>query len=204
MPFKPTGQALPFATFSRPMKNPRYLIAPALAALAAGAFLSTSAQAELTVGAAAPAFVTQGAKAGKPFTFDLKKALKKGPVVVYFYPKAFTKGCTLEAHAFAEATADFDKAGAMVIGLSADDLPTLEKFSTMECRDKFPVAIADAGIIKSYDVALSIPGISAAVTKRTSYVIGQDGKVKLAFTDMDYKDHVAKTLATVQGLAHKH
>ncbi|MBB3955158.1 peroxiredoxin [Novosphingobium sediminicola] len=186
------------------MMHPRNLLAPALAAFAAAAMMSAPAHAELAVGAAAPAFVTQGAKAGKPFTFDLKKALKNGPVVVYFYPKAFTKGCTLEAHAFAEATDDFAKAGAMVIGMSADDLPTLEKFSTMECRGKFPVAIADAGIIKNYDVALSIPGLSAAVTKRTSYVIGKDGKIKLAFTDMDYKDHVSKTLATVQGLAGKH
>lgn len=186
------------------MKNPRHLFAPALAAVAVGALLSTTARAELAVGAAAPAFVTQGAKAGKPFTFDLKQALKKGPVVVYFYPKAFTKGCTLEAHAFAEASDDFAKAGAMVIGMSADDLPALEKFSTMECRDKFPVAIADAGIIKNYDVALSILGISASVTKRTSYVIGMDGRIKLAYTDMDYKDHVSKTLAAVRGLAAKH
>jgi peroxiredoxin len=120
-------------------------------------------------------------------------------VVVYFYPKAFTKGCTLEAHAFAEATDDFAKAGAMVIGMSADDLPTLEKFSTMECRDKFPVAIADAAIIKNYDVLLTRPDLNATITKRTSYVIGKDGKIKLSFTDMDYKDHVSKTLATVQG-----
>lgn len=182
------------------MMNPRNLFAPVLAALAAGALFSTPAQAELSVGAVAPAFVTQGAKAGKPFTFDLKKALKNGPVVVYFYPKAFTRGCTLEAHAFAEATGDFAKAGATLIGLSADDLPTLERFSTMECRDKFPVGVADAAIIKNYDVALAIPGLSAAVTKRTSYVIGKDGKIKLAFTDMDYKDHVAKTLAAVQAL----
>jgi peroxiredoxin len=149
----------------------------------------------------APAFVTQGARAGKPFTFNLKAALKKGPVVLYFYPKAFTKGCTLEAHAFAEAIGDFQKAGASVIGLSADDLPTLEKFSTMECRDK-PVGIASPAIIKGYDVALTMPGRSEAMTKRTSYVIGQDGKVKLVWSDMNYAEHVAKTLAAVQALKH--
>jgi peroxiredoxin Q/BCP len=182
------------------MKNPRTLLAPALAI---AALLSTPAHAELAEGALAPAFVTQGAKAGKPFNFDLKAALKTGPVVVYFYPKAFTKGCTLEAHAFAEASEDFAKAGATLIGLSVDDLPTLEKFSTMECRDKFPVGIASPAIVKGYDVALSIVGISASMTKRTSYVIGRDGRVKLAFTDMDYKDHVAKTLATVRGLSSK-
>jgi peroxiredoxin Q/BCP len=146
-------------------------------------------------------FTTPFAKAGKPYDFDMAKALKKGPVVVYFYPKAFTQGCTLEAHAFAEASEDFAKAGATLIGLSADDLPTLEKFSTMECRDKFPVGIADAKIIKDYDVALKIVGIPANMTKRTSYVISKNGRVALAFTDMSYKDHVAKTLATVQALA---
>ncbi len=187
------------------MQTPRSPLAPARsAALMAAALVATlgaaPAHAELAVGAAAPAFVTQGAHAGKAFTFNLKKALKKGPVVVYFYPKAFTKGCTLEAHAFAEAIGDFHKAGASVIGLSADDLSTLQKFSTMECRDKFPVAIADAGIIKGYDVALSIPGVAAAVTKRTSYVIGKDGKVKMAFTDMNYAEHVARSLDAVKAL----
>lgn len=189
------------------MQIPRTPFAPALAAslLAPAALVATlvatPAKAELAVGAVAPAFVTQGAKAGKAFSFDLKKALKRGPVVVYFYPKAFTKGCTLEAHAFAEAIGDFQKAGASVVGLSADDLPTLQKFSTMECRDKFPVAIADAGIIKGYDVALSIAGIPAAMTKRTSYVIGMDGKVKMAFTDMNYAEHVSRSLETVKALA---
>lgn len=203
MPFNAAGHCALSGAASRPMTKQRKMIAPALAALAAMASLSTSAHAELAVGAAAPAFVTQGAMGGKAFTFNLKEALKKGPVVVYFYPKAFTKGCTLEAHAFAEAIDDYAKVGATVIGLSADDLPTLQKFSTMECRDKFPVGIADAGIIKTYDVALSFAGITAPMTKRTSYVIGKDGKVKLAFTDMDYKDHVAKTLATVKALAGK-
>jgi peroxiredoxin Q/BCP len=91
----------------------------------------------------------------------------------------------------------------MVIGLSADDIPTLQKFSTMECRDKFPVAVADAGIIKGYDVAMTMAGMSMAMTKRTSYVIGQDGKVKLAYSDMNYAEHVNKTLAAVRGMAKK-
>jgi len=185
------------------MNLPRLPLAPALAAAAALALFATPAQAELAEGAMAPALVTQGAKGGKPFAFNLKAALKKGPVVVYFYPKAFTKGCTLEAHAFAEAIGDFEKAGASVIGLSADDLPTLEKFSTLECRDKFPVAIADKSIIKNYDVALTMAGNATSITKRTSYVIGKDGKVKLAYSDMNYADHVAKTLAAVQALAAK-
>ena len=156
-----------FRDILRIMNRPHAPFALALAAVAASAAISTPAQAELAAGTVAPAFVTQGAKAGKPFTFSLKDALKKGPVVLYFYPKAFTQGCTLEAHAFAEAIGDYEKVGATVIGLSADDLPTLEKFSTLECRDKFPVAIASAAMIKGYDVALSIVGVSTALTKRT-------------------------------------
>lgn len=188
------------------MKNLLPPLAPAFAtglAAAAFALVPTLAHAELATGATAPMFVTQGAKGGKPFTFSLKDALKKGPVVVYFYPKAFTKGCTLEAHAFAEATADFAKAGAMVVGMSADDLPTLQKFSTEECRDKFAVAIADKSIIKNYDVDLAMAGVSSGLTKRTSYVIGKDGKVKLVHSDMNYAEHVSKTLAMVQALARK-
>ena len=97
--------------------------------------LPTAASAELAKGAKAPAFVARGALAGKLFSVNLAQALKKGPVILYFYPKAFTQGCTLEAHAFAEAGADFRRAGATVIGMSSDDLPTLQKFSTEACRD---------------------------------------------------------------------
>ena len=98
--------------------------------LCALGLFGTPAMAALPVGAQAPAFVTKGALAGKDFTFNLRAALAKGPVVLYFYPKAFTQGCTLEAHAFAEAMPEFRAAGAQVVGLSADDLPTLRRFST--------------------------------------------------------------------------
>ena len=90
--------------------------------------LTAPANAALPVGAPAPDFTTTGAIGGKPFKLHLKDQLKNGPVVLYFFPKAFTKGCTLEAHAFSEAAADFKNAGARVIGMSADDLPTLQKF----------------------------------------------------------------------------
>lgn len=163
-------------------------------------FVATSAQASLPVGARAPVFATQGAKAGKPLTFDLKKALRRGPVVLYFYPKAFTKGCTLEAHAFAEATDDFAKYGATVVGMSADDLPTLQKFSTEECRDKFEVAIATPRIIKDYDVALSRPGMPEGMTDRVSYVIARNGRITMVHSDLDYRDHVKLTLEAVQKL----
>jgi len=170
-------------------------------ALAAAALLvAAPVQANLPVGAAAPAFATQGAKGGKPFAFNLRAALSKGPLVLYFYPKAFTKGCTLEAKAFADAIGQFSAAGASVVGMSADDLPTLQKFSTEACRGQFPVAIATPEIIKAYDVNMRVAGVSTGLTKRTSYVIGQDGRVRFVHSDLDYKDHVRLTLAAVQRL----
>lgn len=169
-------------------------------AVAAAFTLAAPAAANLPVGAAAPAFATQGAKGGKPFGFNLRAALSKGPLVLYFYPKAFTKGCTLEAKAFADATPQFAAAGATVVGMSADDLPTLQKFSTEACRDQFAVAIATPAIIKAYDVNLKLAGVSTGLTKRTSYVIGQDGRVRFVHSDMDYKDHVRLTLEAVQKL----
>ncbi|MFM2301973.1 MAG: hypothetical protein RLZZ84_1709 [Pseudomonadota bacterium] len=173
----------------------------AFGAAVAAFLLPASASAELPIGAQAPNFVTQGALAGKPIVFQLSQALRKGPVVLYFYPKSFTQGCTLEARAFAEAMDDFAKAGATVIGLSADSLETQQKFSTEHCRDKFPVGVASGQIIKAYDVALLGPvGNLIKMTKRTSYVIARDGRVKLVYTNMDYRDHVRVTLETVRGL----
>lgn len=173
---------------------PRLVIAAALATIA------LPAQANLPVGAVASAFATQGAKAGKPFAFNLKAALRKGPVVLYFYPKAFTEGCTLEAKAFADATPQFAAAGATVIGMSADDLPTLQRFSTEACRDQFAVGIATPAIIKAYDVDLKRDGVSTGLTSRTSYVIGQDGRVHFVHSDMNYRDHVRLTLDAVRAL----
>ncbi len=159
-----------------------------------------SGAADLPAGAKAPGFAAQGALAGKRFAFNLQAALRKGPVVLYFYPKAFTQGCTLEANAFAEASADFRKAGATVIGLSADDLPTLERFSKEACRDKFAVVAASPAIIRAYDVDLKRNGTSTGLTTRTSYVIGRDGRIKFVHSDMDYKHHVQQTLAAVRTL----
>ena len=127
-----------------------YLAAAALAALA----IPASLQAQLPVGARAPNFATQAALGGKTMSFDLRQALRRGPVVVYFYPKAFTQGCTLETRAFAEAHDRFAAAGATVLGLSADDLPTLQRFSTEECRGKFAVGVATPRITQAYDVAM--------------------------------------------------
>jgi len=172
-------------------------------ALLVALVLPTAAMATLPVGAQAPAFSTQGALGGKDVAFDLRKALRKGPVVLYFYPKAFTQGCTLEAHAFAEATPEFAKYGATVIGMSADDLPTLRKFSTEECRSQFAVGTATPAVVKAYDVGFARPGAPAGLTNRTSYVIAPSGKIVFVHSDLDYRDHVKLTLDAVKRLKKK-
>ena len=169
----------------------RFILPAVLATL-----IATPATAALPTGAKAPNFVTDGAIAGKPFRLDLKEQLRHGPVVLYFYPKAFTKGCTLEANAFSEAMPAFKAAGARVIGMSADPIETLKKFSIEGCRSAFPVARADAKVIKAYDVALPVVGMS----NRTCYVIARDGRIVMVHSELDWKDHVAKSLAAVQGL----
>src|SRR5687767_7749372 len=164
------------------------------------ALSATPAAAALPVGAKAPNFVTTGAMAGKPFQLNLKSELRKGPVVLYFYPKAFTKGCTLEARAFSEARAEFRKAGARVIGMSADDLPTLKRFSVEECRNAFPVATATAATIKAYDVAMPVVGKLTTMSNRTSYVIDRNGRIAFVHSKLDWSEHVQKTLAAVRDL----
>lgn len=175
-------------------------LAPLLAATAAALLLAAPASAALQKGARAPVLTTQGALAGKTFSFNLQEQLKKGPVVLYFFPKAFTQGCTLEANAFAEAMSEFRAAGAQVVGLSADDIDTLKKFSTEECRDAFPVAIASPATIKAFDVALVMNGNATGVSDRTSYVIAQDGRIAMVHSDLDWREHVSQTLAAVKAL----
>src|SRR4051794_20058767 len=168
-----------------------------LFAFVASTIALAPASAALNVGAKAPDFTTTGAVGGKEFKLHLAQQLKKGPVVLYFFPKAFTSGCTAEAHAFSAAIGDFKKAGASVIGMSGDNLATLHEFSAKECRSAFPVATASPEIQKEYDVAWAAhPGI----TTRTSYVIGRDGKIVMVHDDLDFSQHVAKTLAAVKGL----
>jgi len=165
--------------------------------LASFALSSQPLAAALPVGAQAPDFTTMGAVGGKPFKLHLKDQLKHGPLVLYFFPKAFTQGCTLEAKAFADAMPEFRKAGARVVGLSADNLDTLKKFSTEACRSKFPVATASPETIKAYDVVLKQ---KPELTDRTSYVIDRKGRIVMVHSELDWKDHVAKTLAAVQAL----
>lgn len=166
-----------------------------LMGLAAAIAVPLAAQAALAPGAAAPALSTQAALGGKSFTFSLADTLKKGPVVLYFFPAAFTSGCTVEAHEFAEATDDFAKMGATVIGLTAGNIDRINEFSSVECRNKFAVGVATPATIKSYDVALAMkPGWS----DRTSYVIAPDGKIIYAYSALSPAGHVSGTMNAVK------
>lgn len=159
--------------------------------------LPAQAFASLAMGAKAPDFTTQGALAGKTFKLNLSSELRKGPVVLYFFPAAFTPGCTVEAHEFAEASDAFRKAGARVIGLSADPIEKLQKFSIEACRNKFAVASASPAVIKAYDVTLPQ---REGMSNRTSYVISPSGRVVYVHSDMNPADHVKNTLAAVRSL----
>lgn len=160
-------------------------------------FFANPARAALKVGAKAPLFTAEASLGGKRFTFSLQDALKKGPVVLYFYPAAFTKGCTIEAHDFAEAMPRFEALGATVIGVSEDDIKTLDRFSVSECRSKFPVAAdADGAIMKSYKAVMIAAALGHA--SRTSYVIAPTGEVLYVYSALNPSHHVANTLAAVQ------
>lgn len=174
----------------------------ALAGVLVGGFLFAAAvQAALPNGAKAPDFTAQASLAGKPFTFTLSKALKNGPVVLYFYPAAFTPGCTIEAHNFAEAADEFKALGATIIGVSYDKLETLHKFSVSECRNKFAVASdADQAIMKAYDAVLPM---KPELANRTSYVIAPTGEILFSHTDLNPDKHVSSTLDAVRAWAEK-
>ena len=164
--------------------------------------LALPAMAALPVGSKAPDFSATASIGGKQFEFKLAEALKKGPVVLYFYPAAFTPGCTVEAHNFADATDDFAKMGATVIGVSHDDIATLDKFSTSECRSKFAVAAdPDQKITKEYD---SVLAKKPEYADRTSYVIAPDGKILLAYTNLNPDQHVALTMKAVEDWKKSH
>jgi thioredoxin-dependent peroxiredoxin len=181
------------------------------ALLATGA--STVALAALEAGATAPTFTAPASLAGKEFTFALKDALKKGPVVVYFYPSAYTGGCNIQAHTFAENMDKFKAAGSTVIGVSLDSIARLNAFSAdpQYCAGKLPVASdADGSIAKSYQLKVmeGHPGIKDTrgqdidhgFAERTTFVITPDGKVVATIGGLAPADNVTKTLETVQGL----
>ena len=157
--------------------------------------------ATLKPGDHAPAFVAQASLGGNTYNYSLADELKKGPVVLYFYPAAFTKGCTIEAHEFAESVDQYKAEGATVIGVSHDDIDTLKRFSVSECRSKFPVAAdGDSKIIKSYDAALPL----SSKANRVSYVIAPDGTVIYEYTSLSPDKHVANTLQALHEWNAKH
>ena len=161
-----------------------------LAALTA--LLATPSFAALKPGDAAPDFKAPASLGGNEFQYSLADALKKGPVVLYFYPAAFTTACTIEAHDFADAVDAYRALGATVIGVSHDDIATLKKFSVSECRSKFAVAAdKDQSIMKSYDAVLTL---MPQYADRVSYVIAPDGRVIFAYKSMNPEKHVETTL----------
>lgn len=154
------------------------------------------ARAALPDGATAPDFTATASLGGNTYSFSLADALKKGPVVLYFYPAAFTPGCTVEAHDFAKAMPEFKALGATVIGVSHDPIAKLQRFSVSECRKQFPVASdASGAIMKEYDAVLTK---YPRYANRTSYVIAPDGKILYSYTNLNPAGHVANTMAVVR------
>jgi peroxiredoxin len=176
------------------------LIAAAVALLA-----TSAAHAALTKGAKAPDFATRGAVAGKIIDVKLHDLLKKGPVVLYFFPSAYTGGCNAEAAAFAEKIPAFTAAGATVVGMSGNSVPVLQKFSMEKCAGKFTVASAGPNVAKNYDVSMGreidVPGVEkVAATRRVSYVVARDGSIAYVHDDPSPAGHVSGTLAAVEAL----
>lgn len=188
-----------------------------ISALALSTALAVPAIAALKKGDKAPDFSARASLAGKEFDFSLKDALKKGPVVVYFYPSAFTGGCNIEAHTFAENKEKFDAVHTTIIGVSRDSIARLNDFSSdpQYCASKFPVASdADGAITKAYALATITPHVEGpikdsrgqeidhALTERTTFVITPDHKIAATLSTADEKlapaDHVEKSLAVVE------
>jgi len=186
-----------------------------LSVLASSAF-ALPAFAALEQGVTAPDFKAQASLAGKEFSYSLKDALKKGPVVVYFYPSAYTGGCNIQAHTFAENYDKFTAAGASVIGVSLDKISTLNEFSADPdyCAGKLPVASdVDGKIAKSYDLKVGEARAGAKNTKgqeidhgfaeRTTFVVTPDGKIVATIGKLKPDENVMKALETVQTLSGK-
>ncbi len=177
----------------------RYCAVAVLTALAAW---TNPAGAALKDGASAPQFTAKATFAGKEFQFSLADTLRHGPVILYFYPAAFTQGCTVEAHDFAAAIERYNSLGATVVGISGDDIGTLNKFSVSECQSKFAV-VADPhrAVMKAYDAVL-VPFMAYA--DRTSYVITPDDRVIYSYTALSPDAHVANTLAALRAWRQAH
>lgn len=187
--------------------------ASALLALSA-AWLAWPAHAALKEGDTAPDFRLQASQAGKPFSYALKDALRKGPVVVYFYPSAFTNGCNVQAHLFAQNVEKFAAAGASIVGVSLDSIARLNDFSAdpQFCAGKIPVASdADGKVARAFDLPVTeVPAgrkdtrgieIDHARTERTTFVVTPDGRVAATVGGVSPDQNVRKALETVQQLA---
>jgi peroxiredoxin len=170
-----------------------------LSTLAALVLLTGQASAELKAGTAAPTFAVPAALGGTVSTFNLRAALANGPVVLYFYPKSFTTGCTIEAHAFSDRIGEFAKYGATVIGISADGIATQQQFSTQACRSNFRIG-SDPGlaIAKAYDAVLT-----SSYANRTSYVIAPNGTIVESYTDLAPLPHIENALKALAALGAK-
>jgi peroxiredoxin Q/BCP len=154
--------------------------------------LSLPANAALDIGESAPTFIAQAALGGTVYSFSLAESLKKGPVVLYFFPAAYSEGCSIEAHSFAEATEEFKALGASVIGVSGDDIETLTRFSVQVCQSRFPVASDKTqAIMKSFDAVMQT---RPEYANRISYVIAPNGTVVFQYMSLNPTKHVEKTL----------
>jgi len=170
------------------------LVALSLAALT----LCAPAGAALDIGDRAPDFTATAALGGKVYQYSLADALKKGPVVLYFFPAAYSEGCSVEAHYFAEAIPQFQALGATVIGVSGDDIDTLSKFSVQACQGKFPVASDEKqSVMKSYDAVLKT---RPEFANRISYVIAPDGSVVYHYMSLNPTKHVEKMLGALRSM----
>jgi peroxiredoxin len=157
---------------------------------------SLPVRAALDIGEPAPDFTTEAAMGGSVYRYSLAESLKKGPVVLYFFPAAFSEGCSTEAHYFAEAVAEFKSLGASVVGVSADDIETLAKFSVQACQSKFPVASdRNQSVMKSFDAVMQT---RPEYANRISYVIAPDGKIVYEYMSLNPTRHVEKTLQALR------
>jgi thioredoxin-dependent peroxiredoxin len=157
--------------------------------------VAAPAWAALAVGAHAPNFLTPGVQGATAITVDLSELLKKGPVVIFFFPSVFAGGSADESHEFADNIDKFRAAGATVVGMSRDPVDALARFSTEECAGKFPIASADLNIVTGFDV-----NDNANFTTRTTYVIGPTGNIVFVHDDDGYTGHVKNALAFVRGM----
>lgn len=159
---------------------------------------TTPVRAALDIGDKAPDFETPAALAGKSFPYSLAEALRKGPVVLYFFPAAYSEGCSFEAHLFAEAIPEFEALGATVVGVSGDDIDTLSKFSVQACQSRFPVASDERqSVMKSYDAVLKT---RPEYANRISYVIAPDGSVAYHYMSLNPTKHVEKMLGALKAM----